>query len=107
MNQLKIWMDAASHEEKALLAELAGTSIGNLNQIAGGYRTGGAAAVRAGLARRIEKAAGAVAKRNRALPPLVRTDLSSECRECDFAQRCLGMKSAASGFDILDDTGGG
>ena len=102
MNQLKLWMDAATAEEKIALATHAKTSVGHLQQIAGAYRTKGTASVRAGLARRIEQAAAMVSKRNKALPPLLRTDLSSECRECDFAQRCLGSKAAASGFDILE-----
>lgn len=102
MNQLKLWMDSATAEEKATLADLAKTSIGNLTQIAGAYRTGGVASVRAGLARRIEQAAAVVGKRNRTLPAVLRTDLSPECRECDFAQRCLGSKAAASGFDVLN-----
>ena len=51
MNQLRLWMQAASQDEKAALADLANTTVGTLNQIAGGYRTGGEAVIRAGLAR--------------------------------------------------------
>lgn len=101
MNQLKIWMTAATQEEKHALAELAGTSIGSLSQIAGGYRTNGDAIVRSGLARRLEKAAAVLNRRNRSLPGLLRTDLSPECRECEFAQRCLGDKASLSGFNVL------
>lgn len=101
MNQLKIWMIAATQDEKHALADLAGTSLGMLNQIAGGYRTKGAATVRAGLARRLEKAAAVLNKRNRSLPTMLRTDLSPECRECEFAQRCLGDKAIMSGFDVI------
>ena len=96
-------MQAASIEEKYALADLAGTSLGTLNQIAGGYRTGGEAIVRAGMARKLETAAKVLNKRNRALPGLLRTDLSPECRECDFAQKCLGDKAAASGFNVIFD----
>lgn len=90
MNQLKLWMDAASPSEKTDLARLAGTTIGTLNQIAGGYRTGGHAAVRSGLARKLENAAKALQDLNPGLPDLLRIDLSPECRGCEFAQRCLG-----------------
>ena len=104
MNQLRIWMTAASQDEKAALADLADTSVGTLNQIAGGYRSNGEAVVRAGLARKLEKAASVLNKRNKMLPVLLRTDLSPECRECDFAQRCLGDKAATSGFDVISTT---
>ena len=107
MNQLKIWMTAASQDEKVALADLAGTSLGMLSQIAGGYRTKGAAVVRSGLARRLEKAAAVLNKRNRTLPGLLRTDLSPECRECEFAQRCLGDKASLSGFDVIVENRGG
>ena len=103
MNQLKVWMQAASTEEKTALADLADTSVGTLNQIAGGYRSNGDAAVRAGPARKLEKAAATLNKRNGALPQLLRTDLAPECRECDFAQKCLGERAAASGFNTIPD----
>lgn len=101
MNQLRLWMDAASAEEKRALAKLANTSLGSLHQIAGGYRTRGSASVRPGLARRLEQAASLLNKANKQLPPLLRTDLAPECRECEFAQKCLGMKAATSGFDAI------
>lgn len=104
MNQLKIWMTAATAEEKAALADLADTSVGTLNQIAGGYRSNGDASVRAGLARKLEKAAATLNRRNQSLPVLLRTDLSPECRECDFAKKCLGDRAAASGFNSLPET---
>lgn len=103
MNQLRMWMQAASQEEKSALADLAGTTIGTLNQIAGGYRTGGEAIVRSGLARKLEKAAAVLNKRNKLLPALLRTDLSPECRECEFAQRCLGDKAIMSGFTVIEE----
>lgn len=105
MNHLRLWMQSASSDEKAALADLAGTTVGTLNQIAGGYRTNGEAAIRAGLARKLEKAALVLNKRNKALPQLLRTDLSPECRECDFAQKCLGEKASMSGFVVLDREG--
>lgn len=101
MNQLRLWMQSANPDEREALAELAGTTVGTLNQIAGGYRTGGAASVRSGLARKLEKAAIVLNKRNKELPLMLRTDLSPECRECEFAQKCLGDKAALSGFDVI------
>ena len=106
MNQLRIWMQQASPEEREVLASLADTTVGTLNQIAGGYRTNGAAVVRAGLARKLEIAAKVLNRRNKELPLIVRTDLSPECRECDFAQKCLGEKAALSGFDVIEENTG-
>ena len=100
MNALRVWMSAASPEEKAALAELAGTTVGTLSQIAGGYRSKGIANVRARLARRLELAATLLRKSNAALPDLFRTDLSAECRECEFAQKCLGPKAD---FSVIAD----
>jgi hypothetical protein len=96
-------MQAASQDEKAALADLANTTVGTLNQIAGGYRTGGEAVIRAGLARKLEKAAQVLNRRNKSLPTLLRTDLSPECRECEFAQRCLGDKAIMSGFNVIEE----
>lgn len=102
MNQLRVWMDAASTNERRQLAELAGTTLGTLHQIAGSYRNkGGLPTVRAGLAVRLEHAAGRLRKINRNLPVLVRTDLSADCRGCDFARHCLGDKAIMSDFPIM------
>lgn len=103
MNQLKAFLAAATTEEKAALAKLSETTVGTLHQVAGGYRKGGAAVVRSGLAMRIEAAAAQLRKKNRSLPELFRTDLSPECRECDFAKRCLGNKTAGGDFSVLTE----
>ena len=55
MNQLKVWVQAASQAENAALADLAWTTIQMLSQIAGGYRRGGEANVRSDLAIRLEQ----------------------------------------------------
>ena len=94
MNQMRVWMQAASANEQSKLAELSGTTIGTLQQIAGSYRTGGNPTVRSGLAGRIQSAANDLRKKNKSLPVVLRTDLSPECRDCEYAQRCL--KSAAT-----------
>lgn len=98
MNQMQAWMDEASVEEREALAEMAGTTVGTLRQIAGSYRYNGQPSVRSGLARRIEIAADALRRKNKNLPRVVRTDLSPECRECEFAQKCLGAAAIASDF---------
>lgn len=100
-NQMSVWMETADVEEQKQLALLAGTTVGTLQQIAGSYRTSGVATVRSGLAGRLERAADTLRRKNKNLPPLVRTDLSPECRECEFAQRCLKAAAVASDFSIV------
>ena len=101
MNQLRKWMRAATPDERQKLANLAGTTIGNLHQISGAYRSDGLPQVRAGLASRIERAARILQKENRDLPSLVRTDLSPECADCEYARKCLGNRAVASDVAIL------
>lgn len=92
MNALREWMDLASASEKKELADLSGTTIRNLYQLAGAYRTGGGLATRATLAYGIEHATRAMNAANPKLPIILRTEISPECRGCDLAQRCLGDK---------------
>ena len=42
------------------------------------------------LAARVEKAAGPINAENPRLPRLLRTDLASACRSCEYARKCLG-----------------
>lgn len=100
MNQMKMWMDKATLPEQKELAEMAGTTLGTLQQIAGSYRTAGVPTVRSGLAGRIENASDKLRKKNRDLPRVVRTDLSPECRDCEYAQRCLKSVAVASEFQV-------
>lgn len=101
MNQLRKWMRVATPEERQELADRAGTTIGNLHQISGSYRSGGRPQIRSGLAIRIEQAARILQKENRDLPSLVRTDLSPECADCEYARKCLGNRAVESDFAIL------
>lgn len=107
MNQLRKWMRVATPEERQELANRAGTTIGNLHQISGSYRSDGRPQIRSGLAIRIEQAARQMRKANKALPDVVRTDLSPECAACEFAQKCLGNRAVESDFSALVDSEGG
>lgn len=87
-NALRIWMTAATPKERKRLAALTGTTLGNLQQQAGGYRTEGRANLDADLARRVEVA---TAKMHReGLPVLGREALSPACSKCEFAKKCRG-----------------
>lgn len=86
MNPMKVWMQGASAGEKKQLAELADTTLGTLNQIAGGYRTNGEARVEPSLAARIELGTKMLARKG--LKSVSRTQLSPVCASCEFAKRC-------------------
>ncbi len=90
-------MKAATVSEHRLLAERVGTTKGNLEQYAGGFRAPSAAM---GIALERE-----IAKMHRAskgrLPVVLRTDLVTACRQCEFARRCLGDKVDAGDFPIV------
>jgi DNA-binding transcriptional regulator YdaS (Cro superfamily) len=90
---LRLWMQAASPEERESLAAAIGSSVGQLYQYAGGHRN--ASAERAG---RIEAATEQMHRASRGrLPRLYRTDLAEACRSCAYARRCV---SPASEFPL-------
>jgi hypothetical protein len=90
MNKLKRWMQGATPAEQRRLARLAGTSLGTLQQIAGGYRTKGKLSTTPELARRIELAAFKLRPEHLgtgAVVALRREDLCRACRHCDLAKK--------------------
>lgn len=106
VKNLYAWMRLATTEEQEELATAAGTSRLYLYQLASDNPTVTREAS-PDLARRIELAAEPIRKRSkRRLPKLLRTDLNSACRACEFAQRCLGREAVASEFRIVPDEGG-
>lgn len=107
MKNLYAWMRLATTEEQEELAAGAGTSRLYLYQLA----SDNPAVTREAspdLAKRLELAAEPIRKRSKGrLPKLLRTDLNSACRACEFAQRCLGRDAVASEFRIVTDDEGG
>lgn len=94
---MKAWMSAATRPEQELLADSAGTTVGMLYQLSGGYRQASA-----DLAGRLEAAAAVMHKQSKGrLPTLVRTDMCNACRACPYAQRVLGERAVVSEFPIL------
>lgn len=87
-NAMREWMDLATAKEKAMLARLAKTSVGQLRQLAGGYRTKSMPRTKAELALRLERASIAMNERNDALPILFRERFSAACASCDFLKAC-------------------
>lgn len=103
MNNLKAWMRIASPEEQQRLATLANTSRKYLYHLA----NDDAAYAREAspeLARRLEAAAVLINAENPRLPRLLRIDLNSACRGCDFAARCLGADvMTEADFRVVDN----
>lgn len=103
INQMRHFLREASNDEILSVASLAKTTVGTLNQIAGSYRNNGQPQVRSGLAGRIQNAVAEVRRKNKSLPVVLRTDLSSECRECEYAQRCLKDTVITGEFNIVTE----
>lgn len=95
---LRVWMRAATQDERELMAQRAATTVGGLRQIANGHRQASA-----DMAGRIEAASAVMAKASKGrLPKIVRTDICAACRACQYAAKCLGERAVVSDFPIVD-----
>lgn len=104
MKNLKAWMRAATTEEQQTLADNARTTRTYLYHLANDTKSYGREPSPA-LAQRIERAAEKINAANPKLPRLLRTDMNSQCRDCDFALKCLGRDAILdSTFGIIDTT---
>jgi hypothetical protein len=83
-NALRRWLDSATSTEKQQLANKARTSLGNLAQIAGGYKRNGKASTSPDTARKIEQAAASLQREG--LPAVLREDLCVHCNKCELAK---------------------
>ena len=104
LDNLTAWIRLATPKERAALAAAAGTSVVYLYQMAAAdgqaYKRGASAA----MAGRIERAAAPLTRASKGrLPTLVRTDLCAACRDCEYAQRCLGSRAVESDFKVLSE----
>jgi DNA-binding transcriptional regulator YdaS (Cro superfamily) len=97
MNIFKTWMKAATPGEQSILADALDTSREYLYQLSGGFRKASperGAAIEAASARMHEASQGR-------LPRIYRTDMVDACRNCEFAQRCLGAAATRSEFPVV------
>lgn len=92
MNLLQRWMASATPQEKLRLARLAKTTVENLRQVAGGYRTKGKLSTTPELARRIEQAMEQNAFRPQGERIILREELCTACRQCDLAKKARSIK---------------
>lgn len=96
---LRAWMRAATPDERSTMARRAGTSVGMLNQLAGGHRQASA-----DMAGRIERVTDEMHKASKGrLPTVKRTDLCEACRSCQYAAKCLGERAVVSEFPIVSE----
>jgi hypothetical protein len=83
---MRLWMRAATEDERLYLALEAGTSRGYLDQLSGGHRNTSPETAAA-----IERVTAEMhAETHGRLPRLYRTDLVPACHGCQFAAQCLG-----------------
>lgn len=91
---MRTWMAKASADDKHRLASLAGTSVGTLYQIAGGYRDPDQLPrISAELAGRLETASRAAEFNG--LPVLRRDKLCPACAKCPYAAQCPDDKESS------------
>lgn len=97
MNIFKLWMRAAEPAEQQVLADALGTSREYLYQISGGFRLCGPE-----RGAQIERETTKMNKASKGrLPVVYRTDLVEACRQCEFAQKCLGAAAVRADFPIV------
>lgn len=97
MNIFKLWMRAATRAEQDLLAQRAGTTQPHLYQLSGEHRQASPT-----LGASIERVSSDMHKAsNGRLPRIYRTDLVEACRQCEFAQKCLGPAAVRADFPIV------
>lgn len=91
------WMKAATPEEQETLAQRIGSSRAMLYHYSNGNRD-----MSVERAAQVETETAAMAKFSKGrLPRVMRTDLVPTCRNCPYAQRCLGDRALASEFPIV------
>lgn len=88
MNVLKKWMGEHSKYLAEVLANSAGTTLGTLRQLAGGYRHEGEPNASSDLAMRLENASAMMVRKGWANTVLRREQLSSACGRCEFVKKC-------------------
>lgn len=98
-NAFKAWMAAASPQEQEDLAEHLETSRNVLYQYSGEFRQ-----MSPSRAKMVEEFTLRLHRETKGrLPKVYRTDVNTDCRQCDFAQRCLGAAAVASEFSYIPE----
>jgi hypothetical protein len=106
MNIVKVWMHAATPAEQELMAKEVGTTRSYLYHLSASEDKSYSREPKPKLAAAIERTSKSMHKASGGrLPIIYRTDLVTACRECEFAQKCLGSAAVRSEFEIIDEGG--
>ena len=101
---MKLWMRAATPSEQEVLASKTGTSRSYLYHLSASEEKNYSREPKPKLAAAIERVSADMHKAsNGRLPRVYRTDLVTACRECEFAQKCLGSAAVRSDFPIVTE----
>ena len=101
---MRAWLKAATPDERETLAKRANTSAAYLAHLAVNDDKAYKREPKIVLAAAIERETKAMAKASKGrLPVVLRTDLVGGCRQCSYAQKCLGERALASEFPIVSD----
>lgn len=104
MNVMKLWMKAATPAEQEMLASRTGTTRSYLYHLSASEDKNYAREPKPKLAAAIERVSADMHKASKGrLPRVYRTDLVTACRECEFAQKCLGGAAVRSDFPIVTE----
>lgn len=90
-NTMRVWMQRASTKEQQELARRAKTSRAYLYVLAN-QESEHSREARPSLAARIERASLAMREKNPKLPPVLRVELNRDCRQCEYAKKCLNAE---------------
>lgn len=102
ISTLKAWLRAATAQERERLAEKCKTSVQYLGHLAADKDKKYAREPAPALAASIEHETKAMRRASGGrLPVVMRTDLITACRECEYAKKCLGSRITASHFPIV------
>jgi hypothetical protein len=92
-NGMRVWLEAATREELDKLGSISKRTVATIRQIAGGYRTKGAARTTPEVARDIELAT--IKMQRQGLPIVRREDLCPACAKCEYMK--AAKKEAKNG----------
>jgi hypothetical protein len=103
LNQMKLWMKTATTEEQRALAVAAGTTHNYLYHLSSDPSAKYHRETHPETAAKIEAFTQELNKTNKGRTPIVyRTDIVTACRNCVFAQQCLGSRALASQFPFVE-----
>jgi len=90
-NKMRVWIEAATREELERLGSISKRTVATIRQIAGGYRTEGAARTTPEVARDIEIAT--IKMQRPGLPAVYRESLCPACAKCEHQRNAKAVQN--------------